>query len=141
MENHNAYTIMLAKIRAFRATKDVIVKSLEGYDVTIMQWLMLGAIQTNGGSLTAKVAAKELDVTMPFVTRLTKQLESKKMIAIKPNGEDLRIKNLTLTTKGETLLRDSEPVVRQAIKDWLSEVPTEEVRTYIMVLLRVAYKI
>lgn len=137
----NSYSIMLAKIRAFRATKDVIAQSLSDYDVTIMQWLLLGFMDKNNGKSTAKEVAHELNVSMPFITRMTKVMESKGFIQINPLKEDKRIKILSLTSKGERLVVDSEPVVRQALKDWLSAIPSDDVKVYITVLLQVAYKI
>jgi DNA-binding MarR family transcriptional regulator len=132
---------MLAKIRAFRATKDVIARSLLDYDVTIMQWLLLGSLNSKSGKSTAKDVAFELNVSMPFVTRMTKVMEQKGFIRIDPLSEDKRIKILSLTSKGNRLVVDSEPVVRQALKDWLSAVPNEDVKVYITVLLQVAYKL
>jgi DNA-binding MarR family transcriptional regulator len=137
----NSYTVMLAKIRAFRATKDVIASSLQDYDVTIMQWLLLGSLDKNNGKSTAKEVAHELNVSMPFITRMTKVMESKGFIQIDPLEEDKRTKILSLTSKGNRLVVDSEPVVRQALKDWLSAIPSEDVKVYITVLLQVAYKI
>ncbi len=141
MENQNSYTVMLAKIRAFRATKDVIAKSLKQFDVTIMQWLFLGVVEQVGGSSTAMDIARQLNVSMPLVTRFTKQLADKKLVSITPDPGDKRTKHIGLTTAGENLLQKSEPVVRQELKQWLIAIPREDVKTYITVLLHVAYKL
>ncbi len=141
MENQNSYTVMLAKIRAFRATKDVIATSLKTFDVTIMQWLFLGVIAKEKGSTTSAAIAVELNVSTPLVTRFTQQLLKKQLITITPDEQDKRTKHITLTANGARLLDDSEPVVRDALKTWLEAIPREDVRTYITVLLHVAYKL
>ncbi len=141
MENQNSYTVMLAKIRAFRATKDVIAKSLKQFDVTIMQWLFLGVVAQGSGKSTAMEIAKHLNVSMPLVTRFTKQLVDKKLISITPDISDKRTKHIELTAAGINLLQKSEPVVREELKQWLNAIPREDVRTYITVLLHVAYKL
>lgn len=138
---HNSYTVMLAKIRAFRSTKEVMAKALSDYDVTIMHWLALGAIEKQGGQATAKKIAYELNVTLPLITRFTKVLSSKNFINIKHHPEDKRTKIITLTSKGEKLLEMTEPVVRSALGDWLTPIPREQVKVYISVLLQVAYKL
>lgn len=141
MELQNSYTVMLAKIRAFRATKDVIAKSLNVFDVTIMQWLFLGVIAKEKGNTTSAAVAHELNVSTPLVTRFTQQLLEKKLIEITPDEQDKRTKHITLTRSGSVLLEKSEPVVREALKVWLDAIPREDVRTYITVLLHVAYKL
>src|SRR6056297_2217401 len=70
--DENAYTVMLAKIRAFRRTKNVIIDALDDDDITIMQWLYLGVLHRSGDS-TAMYIADELDVSRPMSTRLYNQ--------------------------------------------------------------------
>ena len=132
---------MLAKMRAFRATKDVIAKSLQDFDITIMQWLLLGYVEQNTDGTTAGAIAEELNITMPLVTRFTAVLSSKGLISIVPLPKDKRTKVITITKSGKDLLSSSDPIVKQALKVWLAPIPEEEVRTYIAVMLQVAYKL
>ncbi len=132
---------MLAKMRAFRATKDVIAKSLQDFDITIMQWLLLGYVEKNTDGTTAGAIAEELNITMPLVTRFTAVLSSKGMIIITPLPQDKRTKIINITEAGKELLLSSDPIVKRALKDWLAPIPQEEVRTYIAVMMQVAYKL
>lgn len=141
MEKTSSYSVMLAKMRAFRATKDVIAKSLQDFDITIMQWLLLGYVEQNTDGTTAGAIAEELNITMPLVTRFTAVLSSKGLISIVPLPKDKRTKVITITKSGKDLLSFSDPIVKQALKVWLAPIPEEEVRTYIAVMLQVAYKL
>lgn len=141
MDTTSSYSVMLAKMRAFRATKDVISKSLHDFDITIMQWLLLGYVEKNSDGTTAGAIAEELNITLPLVTRLTTSLSSKDLICIVPLIKDKRTKIITITEDGRKLLQLSDPIVKQALKDWLAPIPREEVRTYISVMLQVAYKL
>lgn len=132
---------MLAKIRAFRATKEVISRTLKVFDVTIMQWLFLGVVAQSGGKTTAMEIAKQLNVSMPLVTRFTQQLLAKELITVTRDNEDKRTKFIELTKAGQGILIESEPEVRKALKLWLESIPPEDVSTYITVLLHVAYKL
>ena len=139
MDTQNSYNVMLAKMRAFRATKTVIATALKPFDITIMQWLFLGVIAKQS-STTAMNVAQELQVSMPLVTRFSKQLLEKNLISIEPDNNDKRTKHITLLAAGNNLLEETEPIVRGALKTWLEEVPREHVAVYIKVLLQVAYK-
>lgn len=138
---HNAYTVMLAKIRAFRATRDVIAQSLRPFSITVTEWLYLGALDKQTQAVGPKQLAEELNVSMPLITRYTKQLQAKGYITMITNESDRRERTITLSHDGERLLNTSEPVVRDALKLWLEAIPQNEIRTYITVLLQVAYKI
>ncbi len=141
MDTTSSYSVMLAKMRAFRATKDVIAKSLHNFDITIMQWLLLGYVEKNHNGTTAGAIADELNITMPLVTRFTTVLLRKDLIKITPLPKDKRTKIITITSKGRKLLQSSDPIVKQALKVWLAPISQEEVRTYIAVMLQVAYKL
>lgn len=140
MDVQNSYSVMLAKMRAFRATKVVIAAALKPFDITIMQWLFLGVVAKENGT-TAMAVAHALQISMPLVTRFSKQLHDKGFIRIEPDKQDKRTKHITLSATGKHLLEESEPVVRQALKAWLEEIPRDQVETYIHVILQVAYKL
>lgn len=141
MEATSSYSVMLAKMRAFRATKEVINKALSDFDITIMQWLMLGCIERQSEGTTAGYIAEELNITMPLVTRFTTALKAKKLIEVVPLKSDKRTKIITLTPAGENLLYDTDPIVKQALKEWLAPIPSAEIQTYISVMLKVAYEL
>lgn len=141
MQSHNTYEIMLAKIRAFRATRETIAVSLEPADVTIMQWLLLGSIKKNGGTTTPGVAADELQISRSLITQLSKSLAGKKLISINSLENDKRGRELVISSEGIDMLAKTDPMIRQSLKEWLAPIDREHVDIYMQVLLQVAYKL
>ena len=141
MNEINSYTVMLAKIRAHRLTEEVMAGALTGFDVTLMQWLALGAIRKYDGVTSTTELAKELDVSMPYVSRVIKDLDEKSMVTVNAGSEDKRWRDITLTSKSKKLLDDSEPLVKQALKEWLKPIDKEHIDVYIQVLMKVAYQL
>ncbi len=142
MDNQNSYTIMLAKIKAHRHTKDIITSALASYNVTGMEWLLMGAVDKQvNNTATTTVLAQEMQVSTPLISRFTKSLEEKEMIKIVQSKEDKRWRDISLTPKGKKMLEETEPVVRDALRVWLSPIKREHVDIYINVLLQVAYKL
>lgn len=142
MDNQNSYTIMLAKIKAHRYTKDIIAASLSSYNVTGMEWLLLGAVDKQPlQSTTTTNLAQELQVSTPLISRFTKSLEEKGLITVKQSREDKRWRDISLSSKGQAMIKETEPIVREALRVWLSPIKREHVDIYINVLLQVAYKL
>jgi DNA-binding MarR family transcriptional regulator len=141
MNEINSYTVMLAKIRAHRLTEQVMDSALTAIDVSLMQWLSLGAVRKYEGVTSTTELARELNVSTPYISKLVKDLEAKSLVTVNPGSEDKRWRDITLTSKSKKLLDDSEPLVRQALKEWLQPIDKEHVDVYIQVLMKVAYQL
>jgi len=141
MNEINSYTVMLAKIRAHRLTEQVMDSALTAFDVSLMQWLSLGAVRKYEGVTSTTELARELNVSTPYISKLVKDLEAKSLVTVNPGSEDKRWRDITLTSKSKKLLDDSEPLVRQALKEWLQPIDKEHVDVYIQVLMKVAYQL
>jgi len=141
MNEINSYTVMLAKIRAHRLTEQVMDSALTAFDVSLMQWLSLGAVRKYEGVTSTTELARELNVSTPYISKLVKDLEAKSLVTVNPGSEDKRWRDITLTSKSKKLLDDSEPLVRQALNEWLQPIDKEHVDVYIQVLMKVAYQL
>lgn len=139
--DNNSYSIMLAKIQAHRQTEDIIKGALDPFNVTSREWLCLGSLRNHCNNASPGVIAKELHVSPPLITRLTKSLQKKGLIKILQPQDDKRRRYLELTSEGSDVLQRSEPIVRQTLKNWLAPINSEHVDIYINVLLQVAYKL
>ena len=129
---------MLAKIRAERLTREVMSTALEEYNITLMEWLAVGALYRNEKSLTSSQLAKELDVSKSYITKLTTQLHNKKLIDYTVSPEDKRVTFISLSDGGQKLISDSEPIVRRALAEWLKPIDREHVEIYMQVIVQVA---
>jgi DNA-binding MarR family transcriptional regulator len=135
--NFTSYTVLGAKIKAYRATKNVVSKALKQFDITILEWLAIGSLATKDSAGSVSYIARTLDVSMPFATRLISILQRKGLVLRSINAADKRGRTLDLTPKAEQLLTNSEPLVRAALKEWLSPIDRADVAAYIRTLLTV----
>lgn len=137
---HTAYSVMLAKIKAYRLTKDIMAAALQPHNVTLMEWLALGALQQCGqGGLSHSELALQLNVSKPYISKLTDQLLAKNLLQEAEKANDKRVHKLKLSEEGKELVETTEPVVRQALREWLSPLDRTQVETYIQIVMRVAH--
>ncbi len=137
---HTAYSVMLAKIKAYRLTKDIMAAALQPHDVTLMEWLALGALQQcSSGGLSHSELAVQLNVSKPYVSKLADQLSTKGLLNNTEKAKDKRVHKLSLTAKGKEVVKTTEPAVRQALREWLTPLDRDQVETYIQIVMRVAH--
>jgi DNA-binding MarR family transcriptional regulator len=83
----------------------IFVEECKAYDLTPVQYAALIAMHTHPG-----IDATRLSAVIAFdrstLGNVIERLEAKKLIERKPSGEDKRVKLLSLTKAGATLLRD-----------------------------------
>ena len=91
----------------------IFVEECRAFDLTPVQYAALVAIHTHRG-----IDATRLSAVIAFdrstLGNVIVRLEAKKLIERKPSAGDKRVKLLTLTKAGATLLRDISPSVAQA---------------------------
>jgi DNA-binding MarR family transcriptional regulator len=91
----------------------IFVEECKAYDLTPVQYAALVAIRTHPG-----IDATRLSAVIAFdrstLGNVIERLESKAWVERKPSREDKRIKLLSLTKAGETLLRTIMPSVDRA---------------------------
>jgi DNA-binding MarR family transcriptional regulator len=91
----------------------IFVEECKAYDLTPVQYAALVAIRTHPG-----IDATRLSAVIAFdrstLGNVIERLESKAWVERKPSRDDKRIKLLTLTKAGETLLRAIMPSVDRA---------------------------
>ena len=91
----------------------IFVEECKAYDLTPVQYAALIAIHTHPG-----IDATRLSAVIAFdrstLGNVIERLEAKRLIERKPSGEDKRVKLLTLTRSGASLLRDIMAAVDRA---------------------------
>ncbi len=134
MEDVSAITMYRACLlhsRADRALRVVVSRQLEQFNVTMMEWLLIGVV-CNGPSegMTMSAVAAALDVTLPQVTALTASLAKAKLLKQKVSRQDRRSRRLQGTAAGKRLIADTELAIKGAMKDWLLDIPLEKLTVY-----------
>lgn len=100
--------------RAFRVT---LAAALERHHITIMEWLLLGAVgRSESRTIRMLAAAEALGVTLPQVTALAGHLLDNKLVRQKIYGGDKRGRQLELTGKGMNVLEDAEEAAASVLQ-------------------------
>ena len=93
----------------------------QGFDFD-PRWFALMRVLEENGSVTVMDAATALKISHPAVVQLADQLEAKKIVATGKDKLDGRKRNLELTGKGQKMLKDLAPVLKNieaANRDYL----------------------
>lgn len=125
------YEACLLHARADRALRSLVGLKLEQYKMTMMEWLLLGVVC--GGppeGLSMSSVAQALDVTLPQVTALANKLLNLKVVKQKTQPHDRRSRFIKPTPKGQAMLEDIEQTLSVALKQWLADVPKEQLNQY-----------
>ena len=107
------------------------------FDLTPMQYAVMRAVEAEAG-IDQITLAGLLALDRSNVARLCGVLEERGLLHRLPDPRDRRSRRLTLTTQGETLLRDVEPAVRCMQDDLLSPLAAAERTAFIAALQRIA---
>ena len=134
MNDDNAITMYEACLlhsRADRALRVVVSRQLEHFNVTMMEWLLMGVVCAGAkDGMTMTAVASALDVTLPQVTALTSSLTKSKLVKQKVSRQDRRSRRLVCTPSGKRLVEDTEKAIAGAMKDWTKDIPREELEAY-----------
>lgn len=126
------YEACLLHSRADRTLRLIVSRQLERFNITMMEWLLLGSVRRGDKEgITMTTAATTLDVTLPQVTALTNGLTKQKYVKQKISRQDRRSRRLTMTTTGNKLLDSIETEARQALREWVQDIPREKLMTYL----------
>jgi DNA-binding MarR family transcriptional regulator len=122
----------LLHARADRVVRSFVAAQLEPYQLTMMEWLLLGVV-TNGpkDGVSMSTAAQTLDVTLPQITALANKLLGLKLIRQKTQSYDRRSRHILPTGKGKTVLEDIEASISNALEEWLGGLTRERRDDYI----------
>jgi MarR family transcriptional regulator, transcriptional regulator for hemolysin len=130
-ESITMYQACLLHSRADRALRLVVSRKLDQFNVTMMEWLLMGAVSSgpkDGATMSAVAGA--LDVTLPQVTALTASLTKAKLLKQKVSRKDRRSRKLMVTATGKKLLDELEKAADASMKEWLADIPEEQLKTY-----------
>ena len=127
------YRLGLLQAHAYRILKQRTTSVLEQYNLSTLDWALLGALHDDG-EMTYKHAAHLLAVTSPVVTSLCERLLEKKLITIRKDESDARIKHISLTSHGSTFVSTKEADIRTAMKDVVAKASTRDLLGYVAVL-------
>ncbi len=105
---------------------------LAGHRLTSPEWFILGIISEQR-SVTAKDLAQELQANPTYITATLGKLKNKKLITSKQSISDNRLRVLSLTAQGKTLVEAVGRGVAAAIDESFGHLGDEAVKHYFAV--------
>ena len=126
---------------AHRLTMKIKSEYLAQYDLTPMQWFVIGYVYESGSEgIRLNDLRRIIDSTMPFITNTVNQLEAKGILHKVSNVDDSRVKVAKLNPKYKNLVEKIEYGLRVKLKEELYDkdhISREELSTYISVIYKI----
>lgn len=133
LKTYQVGAIESAAHRALRQHKDEL---LSNYDITGMDWYIIGNVADAGDDgLRATDLANILGTTMGFLTKSVNLLEAKGILYRKANSKDARSNYIALNKKYARTVEEIEAALRAKLRESIyGLVKPEELVTYIKVM-------
>jgi DNA-binding MarR family transcriptional regulator len=137
--NMSMYEFCLLLSRSDRAIRVLTARQLDAFDLTMMEWLLLATVDTAPGKgIAMSGVAQALDVTLPQITALANALVKKKLVKQRVNSKDRRSRKLTISRAGKKTVQDVDNAVNEAMRQWLGDIPEDQLRTFIKTVQLIA---
>jgi DNA-binding MarR family transcriptional regulator len=127
------YKACLLHSKSERVLKGLVSKTLDDWDLNRMQWLLLATSDTPSNhplGHTMSELADILDIKMSQVTALMSSMVEAKLISQQVSNEDRRTRYVKTTRRGKKLLEEIEKGLRKAMRQWLGEIPRDQLAIY-----------
>lgn len=134
------YQAGLLQARAYRKLKNFMGEHLAPYDLTMMQWAVLGYVydhEANGGVRTSLLAF-QFDVESSLMTNMVNDLEKRELLYREVDPDDSRARRVLPTQEGRKLVPTIEQALRSSMDEWLDDINRRHFLHYIKVLQTIA---
>lgn len=125
--------------KAIKSYRQMAQKNInkENIDITIDQWLLLTTIKNNPDATQQHIALSVFK-DLASITRMIEILVKKEILTRDFHPEDRRRFSLHVTTKGEQILTDLEPIIRSNRSKALEGISADEIEVLKTVLNKMA---
>ena len=134
------YQAGVAQSSAYRNLNKLFSAMLKTYDLTSMQWFVLGTIYdagTDGIQLTQ--LSTKLQTGLPFITNTINLLESKNMVERRGSPTDSRSKLVVITEAFAPTCKQIEQDLENRINKTLyGDIAPADLKTYVKVLTKIS---
>ena len=139
MNNYNNITeeILIALRRVIRAIDQHSRNLIQSHGLTGPQALMLTEIVRSGG-ITGSELAKRVSLSQATVTDVIKRLENRALLERSKDPDDKRKMILRATSQGESMVKQSVPLLQERFEKRLNEIKNWEQLQLLSSLQRIA---
>ncbi|OPJ62252.1 MarR family winged helix-turn-helix transcriptional regulator [Clostridium oryzae] len=110
--------------------------SLEWYDITLEQWVVLSKLAEEE-EITQKMLSVKTEKDPASILRILDILEKKELIERRQNAGDRRASSLYITARGRALKDEVIPYIENRFKEIVEGISEQEITTYLKVLHRI----
>ncbi len=128
------YSVGLLQAKAYRILKQNTSLLLKPYELSTIDWALLGVLYEQENGVGPSEMAQILGVEAPFVTAMAESLEKKGFITRIQSSTDKRAKLVVLTKAGKNLVPKLESHLRKKSKHLIRGVSISELLAYRRVL-------
>lgn len=133
------YQIGVLVARTHRVLKAHTDAVLAPYDLTSVDWAIIGLLEDDAGTgMKLSILSEELGVEAPFVTVRIKRLRERQLVSVEAGHLDKRERLARITPDGSKLVSTIEPILRTASRTWLKGVGPLDIKGFITVMKTVA---
>jgi len=139
VKNRKTYRAGLLQAKVYRVFKGYTQEKLmSSYNLSTIDWALLGLLEDNENGMRPSVLAEELGVEAPFVTVLVARLKELGIVDVKSDTSDNRVKIFYLTAKGKKMVPQIEAYLRGEMKTLIKGISYDELITYLSVLEKIS---
>jgi DNA-binding MarR family transcriptional regulator len=130
------YQALVYQSKANRSVKAQFEKILRDYNLTMMQWSVLGFIKEAGKQgVRISDLAETMDTSLAFITNSVNALEAKGVVFRVGHEHDNRAKIVRIAPAFSKKIAGVEQRLRAELRSWLdNRLTTEEIESYVNAL-------
>lgn len=128
----------ILQAKSYRILKAKTASYLEQFEITTVDWAILGTLLASLEGMTLSALSEYLGVKSPLITRRTSILVKKRLIQRKVAHDDSRSRIVSLTLQGRKLVPIIEKGLRRDIKSLFAGCSARELVSFIRVMAKVA---
>lgn len=128
----------ILQAKSYRILKAKTANYLEQFEITTVDWAILGTLFASLEGVTLSALSEYLGVKSPLITRRTSILVKKRLIQRKVAHDDSRSRIVSLTPQGRKLVPIIEKGLRRDIKSLFAGCSARELVSFIRVMAKVA---
>jgi DNA-binding MarR family transcriptional regulator len=130
----STYKTGLLHAKSYRILKNKTSFFLEPFDMSTIDWALLGLLFEQKEGLRLITIAETLGVEAPFITAMVDELEEKGYVSREADTKDKRAKIIKLTLKGRTFVPKIESDLRIEMKGLLKGLSLPDILGYLKVM-------
>lgn len=128
----------ILQAKSYRVLKAKSASFLAQFELTTVDWAILGTLFLSSGGMTLSALGESLGVKSPLITRRTSILGKKHLIQRKIAHDDCRSRIISLTPQGKKLVPVIEKGLRHDIKSLFAGCSARELIAFVRVMAKVA---